>query len=242
MTALASEITARLTSSFYAHRDSGRAAAMSAYVRNLFPFVGIPTPARRAMTREALGGLARPSQADLTTAADALWALDEREYQYAAADLLSRYQGVCTLDFFPAVERLITTKSWWDTVDGLASNVVGPLVSRNPELNAEMDHWIGSDNIWLARTALLYQLRYKGATDTDRLFRYCQLRAAHTDFFIRKAIGWALREYSKTAPEVVSEYVARHAELSPLSRREALLWLIGGRRKPQTEPTSDPPV
>jgi 3-methyladenine DNA glycosylase AlkD len=171
---------------------------MSAYMRNLFPFLGIPTPLRRRITRDALAGLLPPNEADLTATVEALWALDEREYQYAACDLLSRFQTVCTAAFLPEAALLITTKSWWDTVDGIATNVVGPLVSRHPDLTVKMDRWIAGDNLWLARTALLYQLHYKANTDAARLFRYCEARARDTDFFIRKAIGWALREYSKT--------------------------------------------
>lgn len=229
--ALASEISVRLVPMFEAHRDPVRAVGMSAYMRHLFPFLGIPTPLRRAITHNALAGLPRPNEADLTAIVEALWALEEREYQYAACDLLSRYQAVCTAAFLPEATRLITTKSWWDTVDGIATSVVGPLVSRHPDLAAEMDRWIAGDNIWLARTALLYQLHYKGNTDSARLFRYCETRACDTDFFLRKAIGWALREYSKTDADAVRAFVADHANvLSPLSKREALLWLDGRRR------------
>ena len=96
------------------------------------------------------------------------------------------------------MEELITTKSWWDTVDALASRTVGALVLADPALRKTMDRWIRSDDIWIARTAILHQLFYKEATDTSRLFDYCLLRAGDNEFFIRKAIGWALREYSKT--------------------------------------------
>jgi 3-methyladenine DNA glycosylase AlkD len=95
-----------------------------------------------------------------------------------------------------------------------------------------MDEWIGSENTWLARTALIHQLRYKRETDTDRLFRYCLLRAGDREFFIRKAIGWALRQYSWTDPDAIRAFVAAHEqELSPLSKREALLVINGGRKK-----------
>lgn len=229
--ALASEFPARLVSLFEAHRDPARAAAMSAYMRNLFPFLGIPTSLRRSITRDALTGLPRPNATELTAIAEGLWALAEREYQYAACDLLSRYQAVCTAAFLPEATRLITTKLWWDTVDGIASNVVGPLVSRHPDLAADMDRWIAGDNLWLARSALLYQLHYKGNTDSARLFRYCETRARESDFFLRKAIGWVLREYSKTDAHAVRQFVAEHADLlSPLSKREALLWLDGRHR------------
>jgi 3-methyladenine DNA glycosylase AlkD len=100
---------------------------------------------------------------------------------------------------------------------------VGPLVARHPALVATMDAWVGEENLWLARTAILHQLRYGGGTDADRLFRYCLAQSAHRDFFIRKAIGWALREYAKTDPVAVTSFVRSHeSQLSPLSVREAL--------------------
>jgi 3-methyladenine DNA glycosylase AlkD len=116
----------------------------------------------------------------------------------------------------------VTHKSWWDTVDALAHSV-GALVLRHPELQDEMDVWIADDDLWVARVAIIHQLGAKQATDTDRLFGYCTTRASHPDFFIRKAIGWALREYSKTDPDAVRQYVAgMGGKLSSLSRREAL--------------------
>ena len=120
------------------------------------------------------------------------------------------------------VRSLIVTRSWWDTVDTLAANVVGPLVSNHPALRATMDAWSTDDNLWLVRTAILHQLRYRSATDPDRLFRYCDAQAGHGDFFIRKAIGWALREYARTDPDAVRTFVATHRDrLSGLSVREA---------------------
>jgi 3-methyladenine DNA glycosylase AlkD len=239
MTAFSTGAIHRLTTALASHRDTARAAPMAAYMRNLFPFLGMSTTERRSLTREALAGMPKPDEADLAAFTDACWSLPEREYQYAALDVLSRHQGVCGPGFLAVVERLVTTKSWWDTVDGLASGVAGPLVARNPELVADMDRWIASDNFWLARTAILHQLRYKGATDAERLFRYCELRAGDREFFLRKAIGWALREYSKIDAEAVRGFVVSHADvLSPLSRREALLWLNGGRKQ-GAPPTAD---
>lgn len=224
-------IVARLQSAFEPHRDPVRAAAMSAYMRNLFPFVGIPSPQRSALQREALAGLPRLSEAELAEIAVALWALPEREYQYAALGLLERADKALTPAFLPTARTLVESKSWWDTVDTLASHVVGGIVLRNPELRSEMDRWIEDEDFWVARVAILHQLRHKSATDSGRLFAYCERRAGDTEFFIRKAIGWALREYSKTDAPAVREFVARHeATLSGLSKREALLWLDGGRK------------
>src|SRR5262249_25589456 len=127
-----------------------------------------------------------------------------------------------TPTLLPTVAELITTKSWWDTVDTLASDTVGPMVRNHPELLSTMDEWVRDDNLWIARTAILHQLSYKEDTDADRLFRYCLAQAGHRDFFIRKAIGWALRQYAHTNPEAVRAFLAGHGDLlSPLSVREA---------------------
>jgi 3-methyladenine DNA glycosylase AlkD len=203
---------------------------MTAYMRNIFPFLGIPSPARLALERDALAGLPRPSEADLIAASRSLWTLPEREYQYAALGLLSRNARALSPDFITVARELITTKSWWDTVDSLAAQVVGPIVLRNPALRTEIDRWAVDEDFWVARTAILHQLKAKKQTDAVRLFRFCELRSADTEFFIRKAIGWALREYSKTDAAAVREFVAEHeTTLSGLSKREALLWLNGGR-------------
>jgi len=128
-----------------------------------------------------------------------------------------------SLKLFLAVARtLITTKSWWDTVDALATRFVGDLVRRHPALVATMDDWSAEPDLWLVRTAILHQLHYGPATDTERLFAYCSRQAGHPDFFVRKAIGWALRHYARTDPDAVRQFVAAHASrLSPLSVREA---------------------
>lgn len=232
MTEIAPAALRRLVETFEPRRDEVRAGAMSAYMRNLFPFLGIPTPERRRLTHEAMAGFPRPSEGDLGELAGHLWELPEREYQYAGCDVLIRHARSCSPDFLSTARTLITTKSWWDTVDALASQVVGPLVAAHPELGATMDRWVESENLWLARTAILHQLRFKERTDGSRLFRYCSRRSGDSEFFIRKAIGWALREHSKTSPEAVRLFVAEHdAALSPLSKHEALLWLAGeGRR------------
>jgi len=123
----------------------------------------------------------------------------------------------------PDVEHFIVAESWWDTVDSLAAWTVGPMVAAYPELVAVMDLWIDDDNMWLNRTAIIHQLGYKNTTDAERLFRYCRRRADHRDFFVRKAIGWALRQHARVDPDAVRSFVAEHdAELSGLSKREAL--------------------
>jgi 3-methyladenine DNA glycosylase AlkD len=159
----------------------------------------------------------------------------EREAQYVACDVVRRWEELATVEL---CEELIVTRSWWDTVDAVVP-VVGELVRRDPALVAVMDRWVADPDRWRARTAILHQLRYKDDTDVDRLFRYCTERAADPEFFIRKAIGWALRQYAWTDPGAVRAYVDGHPELSGLSRREALLNLDGGRRR--RAPSAPPP-
>ncbi|MGW0584874.1 DNA alkylation repair protein, partial [Streptomyces sp. NPDC002920] len=145
------------------------------------------------------------------------------EYHYFAVDYLRRNAGRCSSGFLPVARRLVTTTSWWDTVDPLAAHVVGALVAADPGLAAAMDDWIADDDLWVARTALLHQLSYKGRTDSDRLFAYCLRQSGHPDFFVRKAVGWCLREYAKTDPEAVRDFLARErGRFAPLSVREAL--------------------
>jgi 3-methyladenine DNA glycosylase AlkD len=223
------DVPARLQAAFAAEADAERAVAMAAYMRGEFPFLGLPTPVQRRLARVALEGLPKPNEDQLLGVTAALWQFPEREYQYAACDYAIRHVRVCGAGFLDHVGALITTKSWWDTVDALAARVVGPLVSAHPALVATMRRWIGDDDIWLARTAILHQMHYGARTDAELLFGFCLRRGADRDFFIRKAIGWALREYSKTDAAGVRSFVDHHrAELSTLSSREALKWL--GRR------------
>jgi 3-methyladenine DNA glycosylase AlkD len=210
--------------------DTERARPMVAYMKNRYPFLGIATPPRRALVASVVRGAGRPTEQDLAEAMYALWALDEREYQYVACDLLARHQRVCGASFLVEhAEPLIQTKSWWDTVDALRSAVVGPLVRRHDKLVAVPLRWIDSDDIWLVRSAIIHQLGYGEHTDEARLFALCARRADHPDFFVRKAIGWALREHAKRAPDAVRAFVAdQHDRLSPLSVREALLRIGAG--------------
>ena len=187
-------------------------------MRHQFPFLGIGSPRLDGLLR----GLPQPAPDQVLEVAAACWELPEREYQYTGVRYLVRAAPRLPADGLPQVERLITTKSWWDTVDPLATRVVGSLVLAHPGLVSEMDRWLESENVWLARSAILHQERWKGRTDADRLFRYCLRRRGDRDFFIRKAIGWALRSYSATDPQAVAAFLEEHgSELSGLSRREA---------------------
>lgn len=200
--------------------DAGRAAAMKAYMREQFDFLGIPTPVRRAavsaLLKPPLGGEA------LKQAAAALWALPQREFQYVAIDLLARQWKVLGIGDIAALLGLAQQHSWWDTVDGLAG-VVGDIVragrvAGQPVMDAALRH----ENLWVRRIAMLHQLGWRNETDAGRLFAYALHLAPEPDFFIRKAIGWALRDYARHAPDAVRDFLARSdGQLSPLSVREA---------------------
>jgi 3-methyladenine DNA glycosylase AlkD len=204
---------------------------MTAYLRGQFPFFGLAHPERAAIERPLL--LAHPAPTapqELRALVMRSWELPEREYQYFGIAVLRRRLAALTPAEVPTLRHLITTRSWWDTVDELAIHVVGELARRYPELRSTMDGWIVSENIWLARAALLHQERWRDRTDADLLFAYSLRRAADRDFFIRKAIGWALRSYAKTRPDEVEAFLRRHGDaLSALSRREALRGVATGR-------------
>lgn len=207
------------------HASAADAAPMAAYMRDQFPFLGIKTPARRLLLRQFLTARGLPPFAELEQIVRDLWALPEREYQYCALSLLDRLIQHAPPDYVDLLAFLITTNSWWDTVDSLAGHSVSVHFRRYPEVRATaVAAWRASDNIWLRRSTLLFQLSWKTATDAPLLFALIEENCGSNEFFIQKAIGWALREYSKTDAAAVQAFVAA-TPLAPLSAREALKWL-----------------
>ncbi len=216
------ELVTQLTLQFDASKDPIVASQQSAYMKNLFPFLGIKKPERSLIQKELFKAYPVTSEADLITLMSLLWEMPEREYQMAALDLAYSLRKLWTPEIFPHFERLIRTKSWWDSVDTLASKLVGSLVRKYPSLQSTMDRWIEDDYMWIRRSAIIYQLSYKQDTDTQRLFAYCKQRAHEKEFFIRKAIGWSLRQYAHTNPEAIRVFIeGEKSSLSPLSYREA---------------------
>jgi 3-methyladenine DNA glycosylase AlkD len=207
-----------LTAAFDARRDPDKAVAMAAYMKDRFPFLGIPSPERRVAQREALGDWRTPASDELSAFARACWARDEREFQYAGCDTLIRHVKRLGPDALDLCQELITTRPWWDTTDALATRVVAFHADR-----PTLERWLTSGNLWLERAVIIHQLGYRNRTDEAFLFHACLTHVASTEFFHRKAIGWALRQYARTAPDAVRRFVTDHdAELSGLSKREAL--------------------
>ncbi len=197
--------------------------AMAAYMKNQFAFLGLRSAELRLVSKPFLRAAAGVDGDELIGFVHRCWSQPEREFRYVGANLTRKHVSKLDPSHLPDVEHFIVTDSWWDTVDSLAAWTVGPMVAAHPELTAVMDRWIEDDNLWLNRTAIIHQLGYKESTDAERLFRYCRRRADHRDFFVRKAIGWALRQYARVDPAAVRQFVAdNEADLSGLSRREAL--------------------
>jgi 3-methyladenine DNA glycosylase AlkD len=207
---------------FEAAAAAADAGPMAAYMKHRFEFLGLKTPARRALQKELLSAQSRPAPEAEERVARQLWAQPEREFQYLAIDLLRKSWRRAPVERIDLYEELICEKPWWDTVDLLAGRLVGDHFTRFEDRAVPRTReWMSSEMMWLQRSALLYQLHYKERTNADVLFEYVERLAASDEFFIRKAIGWALRQYAKTAPDAVRRFVRSH-ELAPLSRREAL--------------------
>jgi 3-methyladenine DNA glycosylase AlkD len=201
------------------------AGPMTAYMRHQFPFLGVKAPAQKAVARAASTEAGPPpAEADVVAAIDALWARPEREYRYAGCALAARFAPSAQADFVDHAARWITTEPWWDTCDPLARACVGPIVRRHPVLRATMDRWLAGDDLWLIRSALIHMGGWKQDIDRDWVFSACLARAGHPDFFVRKAIGWILRDLAWVDPEAVVAFVERPDApvLSGLSKREAL--------------------
>jgi 3-methyladenine DNA glycosylase AlkD len=203
--------------------DAQQAEPMKAYMLDQFEFLGI----RAGPRREALKGLMKftATADELLALVEALWRLPEREFRYAAIDLLSKHYKRLDVSALPRILQLVQTDPWWDTVDGLAS-VVGDILLRakssQPDVQRYMDACLVHPHLWVRRVAMLHQLGWREQTDQERLLRYALTLAPEKDFFIRKAIGWALRDHARTQPDAVRDFLARHADqLSGLTRREA---------------------
>jgi 3-methyladenine DNA glycosylase AlkD len=217
----------RLRAALRAVADPTRAPAMQAYMKSSMPYHGVPAPALRALCKQVFVDLELSSAADWQREALTIWCGAEFcEERYAAIALtgLRRAAPFQTLDALPMYEEMIVSGAWWDYVDGIASHRVGLLLRRHPEpMRTIMLKWSRSDDLWKRRTSIICQLTFKAETDLALLYACIEPSRSSREFFLRKAIGWALRQYARTDPAEVVRYVSAHeGELSPLSKREAL--------------------
>lgn len=207
--------------------DREKAAAMQAYMKSPMPFLGVQTPQQTRLYRQVFAAYPLVSFDEWRDTVLALWrGARYREERYAAIALSGdrRYRAFQVLDALPLYEEMIVTGAWWDLVDTVAIHRVGDLLRGNPvPMRDAMLAWSRDTDKWKRRTAILCQVASKGATDEALLYACITPNLRDQDFFIRKAIGWALREYAKVNASSVSSYVGEHdTAMSPLSRREAL--------------------
>ncbi len=202
--------------------DPEKAEGMAGYMQDQFPFYGLQAAERRKALRKYMRQENKPKYDKLETVVKKLWQLPEREFQYFAQELLLKYQKEYSKDMIELFEYMLSNKSWWDTVDHIAKKLVGEYFKLFPEeRDKKISEWVVSGNLWLQRTALLFQLGYKEETDAQLLFDLIEKLRDIDEFFIQKAIGWALREYSKLEPLAVVKFANTH-QLSSLAEREAL--------------------
>ena len=207
---------------FYININPKVALGQKTYMKNKFEFLGITSPIRKELQKPFLISKYLPPKENLDELLKALWKEREREFQYFAQELFQKYKKQFEVTDIALMEYLITHKSWWDTVDFLASNILGPYFIKFPEQReVYVKKWIASENIWLQRSALLFQLKYKNEVDTILLSYSINSLLGSKEFFINKAIGWSLRQYGKFNPEWVVEF-SKNTPLENLSRREAL--------------------
>ncbi|MCD5003241.1 DNA alkylation repair protein [Enterococcus saccharolyticus] len=205
--------------SFQEAADEERAEKMAAYMRNQFSFLGVATPKRKALTKDFYRQV--KGQTIDWAFVDACWACPYRELQYVAIGYLQQLKKNLVPDDIPRLQKIAQTKSWWDTIDGL-DKLVGEIAFRYPEVKPILLEWSVSDDFWLRRIAIDHQLLRKSETDTTLLANILVNNLNQTEFFINKAIGWSLRDYSKTNPEWVREFIRTYEnQMAPLSIREA---------------------
>ena len=219
----ADALTALAARRLAAAANPDKAAPMAAYMKTDQPFYGVQKPARTEIFNELIERFPPADRYDYQAAVLALWGRRHREEQYLALGYAKAFPRYVTLSSIPLYRRLIIEGAWWDFVDDIAAHLIGDVVfNQRHRATPKIRSWIDDRDMWLRRTSIICQLGHKEHTDQALLFDACRARMHEDEFFIRKAIGWALREYAKTDPDAVRAFVLDHRdELSSLSFREA---------------------
>ena len=205
---------------FEEKEDKENAAQMAKYMRDQFVFYGLPTPKRKAVYKDFLKEEKKSGQIDWAFL-DRCYEDEHREFQYLVCDYLTVMDNFLAYDDIPRIKAYIKCKSWWDTTDSL-DRVIGQIGLRDSRVDALMLEWSLDDDFWVRRVAIDHQLCRKEKTNTELLEKILVNNFGSDEFFINKAIGWSLRDYSKTNPEWVRTFVEKHADrMSKLSVKEA---------------------
>jgi 3-methyladenine DNA glycosylase AlkD len=216
--------TTEVMQRFALHANPEKAEPMAKYMKNHFQFLGLTSQMRADLLADLLVKENLPKPSELFLVINELWSLPEREYQYAALTLLEKTQKQLSPAHIPQILELIPQKSWWDTVDALAGSILSKIVKKHPDsLYTHFQPLIQSNNFWENRTAIIVQLKCGPQTNTQFLTDAILPHRQNKEFFLRKAIGWALRQYARTNPNWVIDFVSENEHsLSGLSKREAL--------------------
>ncbi len=213
----------KISNVFTANKNASKAKGAKAYMLNQFEFFGIATPLRRTISKDFYKSHPIKNHAELSLIIKECFAEPEREMHYFAIELLGYHKKLWSKQTIPLIEWIITHNSWWDSVDSTNSHVIGKFFIQFTEyIKPTTSKWNRSSNIWLQRMSILFQLMYKDKTDTELLTKYIEHCQLEEEFFIRKAIGWALRTYAYTDTKWVKGFIKTHPQLSNLSKREAL--------------------
>lgn len=203
--------------------DPAKSAPMAAYMKTDTPFYGVQKAGRLPVHRELVREFPPENRTEYRRAVLSLWTQPHREERYLAIDYACSFPRYVTVSSIPIYRRMIVDGAWWDFVDSIAIHLVGQvLLHQRQSTTPKVAAWINDPDLWLRRSSIIAQIGHKEATDTGLLFDACLRRMHETEFFIRKAIGWALRDYARTNPNGVRAFALAHrSELSGLSFREA---------------------
>lgn len=208
-----------------ANADSGKALTAKAYMKGHFDYYGMRMQDRRDLMKQFFTEQGWFEKERLTEMVEWCWKQPQREWQYVGMEAVQKFIKKSDPSILPLLEMMLSTKSWWDTVDMIATNCVGVLFQKFPELIVPTTQkWMDSNNMWLQRTCIIFQLKYRLNTDTNLMFEYMLRLNQSNEFFIQKAIGWALRQHSKYERDLIVDFI-RDNELKPLSKREGMKWL-----------------
>lgn len=216
----------KLEENFKLISDKKKAIKQKSYLKNKFEFYGISSPERKKIQKKIFKENIINDENLIIKEIQNLWKSEYREMHYAACDFAIYNFKKFSNKIFDIFEYMIKNNSWWDTVDTISSNLIGKFILKNKEYLEIMDKWILNENIWISRAAIIFQLKWKNNTDEKRLFNYCLLKSNEKEFFIKKAIGWSLREYSKINSCAVKNFIEENnKKLSFLSIKEGSKYL-----------------
>lgn len=216
----------QLKSAFEANANPVLAVSMKKYMRDQFDYYGIPSPRRKEIVKEIFGSFKLNDKVNFAEFVELCWSQPQREFKYAAMEVSIRQIRKMDPTDIGLFENLIARDSWWDTVDGLAPHIIGSIILKNPELrNFYCSKWIESENFWYQRSAIILQLMFRQQTDFELLCKLILRRADSKEFFVRKASGWALRQYSKIDPDSVEQFILKN-KISPLAVREGMRLIL----------------